>query len=236
MMSLVEIADLRFAWGAHPELLHIPAFTLNAGERVFLHGPSGTGKSTLLALLAGVLLPSQGSIRLDGEDVAHMGAARRDAWRADHLGFVFQQFNLLPWLSVMDNVLLPLRFSSARRKRLSGSPTEEAGRLLTDLKLPASLWSQQASSLSIGQQQRVAVARALIGRPPLVIADEPTSALDADTQLAFLDLLFSECQQHGTAVLFVSHDLRLSVRFDRLVALAEINQAAHNSSDGGAPV
>lgn len=231
-MSLVEITDLRFAWGKNPELLHIPAFTLNAGERVFLHGPSGTGKSTLLALLAGVLLPSQGTIRLDGEDVAHMSAARRDAWRADHLGFVFQQFNLLPWLSVMDNVLLPLRFSTARRSRLGAPPTAEAGRLLTDLKLPSLLWSQPASSLSIGQQQRVAVARALIGRPPLVIADEPTSALDTDTQLAFLDLLFSECEQHGTAVLFVSHDLRLSVRFDRAVALAEINHAAHAALTG----
>lgn len=231
-MSLVEISDLRFAWGKNPELLNIPAFTLNAGERVFLHGPSGTGKSTLLALLAGVLLPSQGIIRLDGEDVAHMSSARRDAWRADHLGFVFQQFNLLPWLSVMDNVLLPLRFSTARRSRLDVSPAEEAGRLLTDLKLPSLLWSQPASSLSIGQQQRVAVARALIGRPPLVIADEPTSALDTDTQLAFLDLLFSECEQHGTAVLFVSHDLRLSVRFDRSVALAEINHAAHAALTG----
>ena len=231
-MSLVEISDLRFAWGKNPELLHIPALTLNAGERVFLHGPSGTGKSTLLALLAGVLLPSQGTIRLDGEDVAHMSAARRDAWRADHLGFVFQQFNLLPWLSVMDNVLLPLRFSAARRRRLDASPAGEAGRLLTDLKLPSLLWSQPASSLSIGQQQRVAVARALIGRPPLVIADEPTSALDTDTQLAFLDLLFSECEQHGTAVLFVSHDLRLSVRFDRAVALAEINHAAHAALTG----
>lgn len=232
-MSLVEITDLRFAWNKQPELLHIPAFTLNAGERVFLHGPSGTGKSTLLALLAGVLLPSQGTIQLDGEDVAHMGPARRDAWRADHLGFVFQQFNLLPWLSVMDNVLLPLRFSAARRNRLSAPPKEEAGRLLNDLKLPSRLWSQQASSLSIGQQQRVAVARSLIGRPPLVIADEPTSALDTDTQLAFLDLLFSECEQHGTAVLFVSHDLRLSIRFDRVVALAEINHAAHKSNAEG---
>lgn len=231
-MSLVEIADLHFAWGKHPELLHIPAFSLNSGERVFLHGPSGTGKSTLLALLAGVLLPSQGCIHLDGEDVAHMSAARRDAWRADHLGFVFQQFNLLPWLSVMDNVLLPLRFSAARRGRLTASPTEEAGRLLNDLRLPPRLWSQRAASLSIGQQQRVAVARSLIGRPPLVIADEPTSALDADTQLAFLDLLFSECEQHGTAVLFVSHDLRLSVRFDRVVALAEINHAAHGTRTG----
>lgn len=225
-MSLVEINELRFAWKGQPALLHIPRFTLEAGEKVFLHGPSGTGKSTLLALLAGVLLPSGGTIRLDGEDVAHMSAAKRDAWRADHLGFVFQQFNLLPWLSVMENVLVPLRFSPARRQRLAATPADEAGRLLQDLRLPSSLWKQPASALSIGQQQRVAVARALLGRPPLLIADEPTSALDADTQQAFLQLMFSECAQHGSAVLFVSHDMRLSSSFDRVVALADINQAS----------
>lgn len=229
-MSLVDICDLHFAWQGRPELLHIDSFSLDTGEKMFLHGPSGTGKSTLLALLAGVLLPSQGTIRLDGKDVAHMSAARRDAWRADHLGFVFQQFNLLPWLSVLENVLLPLRFSVARRERLHAGPVAEAERLLSDLRLPNSLWHQPASALSIGQQQRVAVARALLGRPPLLIADEPTSALDADTQQAFLDLLFSECAQHGSAVLFVSHDMRLSHRFDRVVALADINRAV--STDG----
>lgn len=229
-MSLVDINGLRFAWNGREDLLHIPRFHLDAGEKVFLHGPSGTGKSTLLALLAGVLLPSAGTILLDGEDVSHMGAAKRDAWRADHIGFVFQQFNLLPWLSVMDNVVLPLRFSPARRQRLQADAANEASRLLQDLKLPSSLWKQPASTLSIGQQQRVAVARALIGRPPLLIADEPTSALDADTQHAFLRLMFSECAQHGSAVLFVSHDMRLSEGFDRVVALAEINQSSHNHS------
>jgi putative ABC transport system ATP-binding protein len=224
-MSLVDINGLRFAWKGQPALLDIPRLSLEAGEKVFLHGPSGSGKSTLLALLAGVLLPSAGTIRLDGEDVSHMSAARRDAWRADHLGFVFQQFNLLPWLSVMDNVLLPLRFSAERRQRLQDAPASEAGRLLQDLGLAPALWPQRAAALSIGQQQRVAVARALLGRPPLLIADEPTSALDADTQQAFLQLMFSECAQHGSAVLFVSHDLRLSSSFDRVLALADINQA-----------
>lgn len=224
-MSLVDINGLRFAWKGQPALLDIPRLSLEAGEKVFLHGPSGSGKSTLLALLAGLLLPSAGTIRLDGEDVSHMSAARRDAWRADHLGFVFQQFNLLPWLSVMDNVLLPLRFSAERRQRLQDAPASEAGRLLQDLGLAPALWQQRAAALSIGQQQRVAVARALLGRPPLLIADEPTSALDADTQQAFLQLMFSECAQHGSAVLFVSHDLRLSSNFDRVLALADINQA-----------
>ncbi len=228
-MSLVDIRNLHFAWQVREELLSIDAFSVLTGEKVFLHGPSGTGKSTLLALLAGVLLPSQGTIVVDGQDIAHMSAARRDAWRADQLGFVFQQFNLLPWLSVMDNVLLPLRFSRARRERLQADPKAEAGRLLSDLRLPESLWQQPAANLSIGQQQRVAVARALLGRPPLLIADEPTSALDADTQQAFLDLLFNECAQHGSAVLFVSHDMRLSHSFDRVVALASINHAVHDN-------
>lgn len=228
-MSLVDIHNLHFAWQGREELLSIDAFSVLTGEKVFLHGPSGTGKSTLLALLAGVLLPSQGTIVVGGQDITQMSAAKRDAWRADQLGFVFQQFNLLPWLSVMDNVLLPLRFSRARRERLQTGSKAEAGRLLRDLRLPASLWQQPAANLSIGQQQRVAVARALLGRPPLLIADEPTSALDADTQQAFLDLLFNECAQHGSAVLFVSHDMRLSHSFDRVVALTSINRAVHDN-------
>lgn len=233
-MRLVDIQNLHFAWQGRQELLHIAGFSLDAGEKVFLHGPSGTGKSTLLALLAGVLLPSQGSICLDGMDVTHMSAARRDAWRADHLGFVFQHFNLLPWLSVIDNVLLPLHFSTARRERLQARPRAEAERLLNDLQLAPSLWQQPASALSIGQQQRVAVARTLLGRPPLLIADEPTSALDADTQQAFMELLFSECAQHGSALLFVSHDMRLSSRFDRVLALADINRATGHTAPGDA--
>lgn len=228
-MNLLALDNIRYGWPGQPALLDIPRFALAPAERVFLHGPSGTGKSTLLALIAGVVTPHTGTLMLDGTDLAALNASARDRWRADQLGFVFQQFNLLPYLSAMNNVLLPLRFSAPRRQRLTAAATEEAARLLTDLKLPARLWPARADTLSIGQQQRVAVARALIGRPPLVIADEPTSALDADTQLAFLDLLFGECDQHGTALLFVSHDLRLAARFDRVVALADINRVAQHA-------
>ncbi len=225
-MSLLALDQLRYAWPGQAPLLDIPSFALAAGERVFLHGPSGSGKSTLLALIAGVIVPQSGRILLEDTDLAALGSAERDRWRADELGFVFQQFNLLPYLSVLENVLLPLRFSAPRRQRLKATPETEAARLLTDLKLSPALWKARADRLSIGQQQRVAVARALIGRPPLVIADEPTSALDADSQQAFLDLLFGECDQHGSALLFVSHDLRLAGRFDRQLALADLNRVA----------
>lgn len=225
-MSLLALEQLRYAWPGQAPLLDIPSFALAAGERVFLHGPSGSGKSTLLSLVAGVIVPQSGRILLEDTDLAALGSAERDRWRADELGFVFQQFNLLPYLSVLENVLLPLRFSAPRRQRLKAAPTAEAARLLGDLKLSPALWTTRADTLSIGQQQRVAVARALIGRPPLVIADEPTSALDADSQQAFLDLLFSECDQHGSALLFVSHDLRLAGRFDRQLALVDLNRVA----------
>lgn len=226
MTTLLELNNLRHAWKGGPLLLDIPHLALAAGEKIFLSGPSGSGKSTLLSLLAGVLAPQGGTILMDGQDLTRLSASARDQFRADHLGFVFQQFNLLPYLSVRDNVLLPLRFSGARRERLSLPAEQEAERLLAELKLPAALWTQRADSLSIGQQQRVAVARALIGRPRLVIADEPTSALDADAQQAFLDLLFRECEAYGSSLLFVSHDQRLNVHFDRLVALRDINRAA----------
>ncbi|MFN3587632.1 MAG: ABC transporter ATP-binding protein, partial [Moraxellaceae bacterium] len=188
-MSVLALDRLRYAWPGQAALLDISSFALDAGERVFLHGPSGSGKSTLLALIAGVVVPQSGRILLHDTDLVALGSAERDRWRADMLGFVFQQFNLLPYLSVLENVLLPLRFSLPRRQRLKAAPETEAARLLTDLKLSPALWKVRADHLSIGQQQRVAVARALIGRPPLVIADEPTSALDADSQQAFLDLL-----------------------------------------------
>jgi putative ABC transport system ATP-binding protein len=225
-MSLLSITHLHHAWHSQPALLSVPSLQVDDGESIFLHGPSGSGKSTLLALIAGVLTPDSGKVFVFGTDITRLSASKRDQWRADHIGFIFQQFNLLPYLGVLVNVLLPLRFSRARRRRLQTVPRLEAERLLTALKLPAALWNQRADSLSIGQQQRVAVARALIGRPALIIADEPTSALDADTQEAFLELLFQECEQHGTALIFVSHDLRLSTRFDRILALSELNQVA----------
>jgi putative ABC transport system ATP-binding protein len=222
---MIALADLVFRWpGQAAACLDIPRLEIAAGERVFLHGPSGGGKSTLLAVLGGVAVPERGRVELLGQDIAALTGRRRDAFRADHIGFVFQQFNLLPWLSAFDNALLPCTFSARRRAR-AGNPRAEAERLLTRLDLASGLWNRPAAALSVGQQQRVAAARALIGKPEILIADEPTSALDAERQQAFIDLLLAESAAAGAALLFVSHDARLAAHFDRSIALAAINRA-----------
>ncbi|MEO1819855.1 ABC transporter ATP-binding protein [Pseudomonas sp.] len=227
---LLQVSDLQFAWPGQPLLLDIPAFSLQAGERLFLKGPSGSGKTTLLGLLGGVHQPQQGAITLLGQSLRQLSDLRRDRFRADHTGYLFQQFNLLPYLSVLDNVTLPCRFSSLRRERaLRQQPdlNTAAEHLLRELGLSdATLHQRSAGALSIGQQQRVAAARALIGSPELVIADEPTSALDADSRDAFLKLLFDECAQMGSSLLFVSHDTSLATRFDGALSLAELNRAS----------
>lgn len=186
-------------------------------------GESGSGKSTLLSLLCGTVAPQSGSILIDDTDLAALSTAARDRFRAENIGIVFQQFNLLPFASVSDNILLPLRFAPSRRARVT-DPGAEVQRLCTQLGLPAASETARAGTLSVGQQQRVAVARALIGAPPLLVADEPTSALDMSTQGAFLDLLFAQADAQETSVLMVSHDPRLADRFDRTVQMADIAQ------------
>ncbi|HRP96506.1 MAG TPA: ABC transporter ATP-binding protein [Rhodocyclaceae bacterium] len=228
--AAIDLRGVRFAWpGAGRVCLDIPAFSVARGERVFLHGPSGSGKTTLLSLVGGVLEPGHGHISVLGRDLGEMGAAERDRFRAAHIGFIFQLFNLIPYLSALDNIVLPCRFSAERARRAGVAPRDAARRLAGHLQLDAALLARPATDLSVGQQQRVAVARALIGRPGLVIADEPTSALDADRQRAFLDLLRDECDAAGTTLLFVSHDRRLAERFDRVVDLAAINRGASAS-------
>jgi putative ABC transport system ATP-binding protein len=227
--AVVALEGLRFRWrrGA-PPCLEIASFSVDAGERVFLHGASGSGKSTLLSLIGGVLSPERGRIEVRGVELGALSQAARDRHRADHLGVIFQMFNLIPYLSARDNILLPCRFSARRRARISeagASARAEADRLAARLDLAPEDLARPAAELSVGQQQRVAAARALIGRPELLIADEPTSALDAGRQRGFLDLLLGESAAAGTAVLFVSHDTRLAGAFDRTVALAEINAA-----------
>ena len=221
----IELAGLRFGWRPGELVLELPRLAVARGERLFLHGPSGSGKSTLLGLVGGVLVPQAGTVELLGTDLGSLGAAGRDAFRADHVGFVFQLFNLLPYLSVLDNVQLPARFSRVRAQR-AGDARADARRLLGELGLgDASLLARPASALSVGQQQRVAVARALFGRPEILVADEPTSALDADAREAFIDLLVKECMQSGTSVLFVSHDVSLATHFDRSLSLPALNRA-----------
>ena len=237
--SAIELDQVVYRWPGQAEAcLDIPALTIDAGERVFLYGPSGSGKSTLLGLLGGVNVAQSGRVSVLGRELRAIGARERDRLRAAHIGFLFQQFNLLPWLSAIDNVLLPLTFSAERKRRATSERPvrDEADRLLTQLDLAPSLWGKSAAELSVGQQQRVAAARALIGRPQIVIADEPTSALDAARQLAFVDLLLRECATAQATLIFVSHDDRLAVHFDRQLSLVDINRAASRAElEGSAP-
>jgi len=222
----VALRELDFAWrpGDTP-LLSIPEFSVTRGERLFLRGPSGSGKTTLLGLLGGVLVPQRGSVTVLGQTLSALSGPARDRFRADHVGYIFQMFNLLPYLSVLDNALLGLRFSRARRRRVA-EPRAEARRLLAALELPEALLHRPVTELSVGQQQRVAAVRALAGAPGLVIADEPTSALDTTVRQRFLELLFRECEHAGTTLVFVSHDPTLSGLFHRVVDLADLNRAA----------
>lgn len=228
----ILLQNLSFRWQAEASLcLDIPHLEIGAGERVFLFGPSGSGKSTLLGLLGGVHQPETGTLQILGQELSQLSGSRRDHFRVDHIGFIFQQFNLIPYLPVLDNVLLPCRFSRRRREqacRNKAGEQAEARRLLEALGLEGSLLARPASQLSVGQQQRVAAARALIGRPELIIADEPTSALDADRQDDFLDLLLQECAAQASTLLFVSHDHRLAPHFTRELSLAELNRAAQS--------
>ena len=222
--AVLDIEDGAFRWpGRAGFSLTVPRLSVARGESVLLLGESGSGKSTLLSLICGTILPDSGKVIIAGTDTTTLSGGARDRFRAEQIGVIFQQFNLLPFGSVMDNILLPLRFAPARRKR-AGNAAAEAAELCAALGLPKDTVAAKATALSVGQQQRVAVARALIGQPPLIIADEPTSALDANSQAAFLDLLFSQINAHNTSLLMVSHDPRLGERFDRVIRMEDIAQ------------
>ena len=199
--------------------LSVPSLEIDVGEKVALVGASGSGKSTLLGLICGVLVPQSGLIEVFGNRLNDFSGSQRDSYRADNLGIIFQQFNLLPYLSVLDNVVLGLSFS--RFKNLAaGEKKARAENLLSSLGIDVDKMGQQkVSSLSVGQQQRVAAARAFVTEPRLIVADEPTSALDEGRQDAFLDLLFEQQERTGATLLLVTHDHRVAARFDRVIDL-----------------
>lgn len=236
--GVITIRGLSFRWQPQaPVVLALDALGIVEGERVFIEGPSGSGKSTLLSLLAGVSVPQQGELHVLGQRLERLGSVQRDHFRAHHIGYIFQMFNLIPYLSMVDNVMLPCRFSRNRHDKAlqrSKSLEEEAMRLLDRLDMAhADLLHRSVTALSVGQQQRVAVARALMGAPELLIADEPTSSLDADRREAFVRLLFEECTQAGSTLVFVSHDASLEASFDRTIRLAELNTASAERAGAG---
>ncbi len=228
--ALLTLDGLRFSWPRCPQpCLDIEHLRIESGETLFVYGPSGCGKSTLLSIMAGVLQAQVGQASLLGVPWQSLAQRHRDRRRVDHLGYLFQQFNLLPWLSARDNVLLPCRFSARRRaaalQRAPSLPLA-AQAWLTEMDLDATVWSRAALTLSVGQQQRVAAARALIGQPELILADEPTSALDEALRDRFLDCLLTACRAAGSALVLVSHDRRIARRFDRELSLPSLNRAA----------
>lgn len=235
MENAIEIENLIFSWpGSVSPALQVESFALARGERVFLRGQSGSGKSTLLNLVAGVLDGQQGCLRVLGQELGDLRPAARDKLRAEHIGYIFQQFNLLPYLNVLDNMTLACRLSATRRQRAcqdSGSVEQAAFALMDELGLERSLAKKAVTNLSIGQQQRVAAARALIGGPELIIADEPTSALDTDHRQRFIEQLLATCAGRQVALLFVSHDPGLEQYFDRVVDMRELNRSASHVLD-----
>jgi putative ABC transport system ATP-binding protein len=226
---VIDISDMRFSWPkSRSPTLTVDRMHISQGESVFLYGPSGSGKSTLLALMVGIVTANEGSVAALETDWRTLKGGRRDTFRADHIGYVFQQFNLLAYLSARESVMLPCRFSSIRAKRAeerSGSVEQAADDLLDRIGITGQISRQKASELSVGQQQRVAAVRALIGQPEILIADEPTSALDDAVRDEFVALLLSECRSVNTTLVFVSHDQRLAARFDSSVSIDKLNSS-----------
>lgn len=217
----IRLEQLQFSYPDRQQLVvNIPEWQLQQGECVFLHGPSGSGKSTLLKLLSGMSRPTSGQVIMLEQDLAKLSASKRDQFRANHIGHVFQQFNLIPYLNAIENVALANAFSAKAKK----ATNQEITALLSTLSITAEQQQLKTEKLSVGQQQRVAIARALINKPEILIADEPTSALDETNSHAFLELLMQHCQTHNTSLVFVSHDMRLSSHFSRCEALSDINQ------------
>ena len=220
--SIIKIDSVRFYWSKKSNFkIFVPNLEIKKGDKVLLLGESGSGKTTLLSLMCGFLNPISGDISINGNTINQLSSKTRDEYRADNIGIIFQQFNLLPYANVVDNVLLPLYFSKVRSSNVSNKK-EKVIELFKQLRLPDDIAQFRASSLSMGQQQRVAVARALIGNPSLIIADEPTSSLDADAQKIFLNLMFEQISENNSTLLMVSHDKSLSNQFDRLIDINEI--------------
>lgn len=204
--------------GGRVEVLDVERFEVARGEQVALRGSSGSGKTTLLHIIAGLIKPDAGAVHVAGTDVARLGEAQRDHWRAKHVGYIYQSFHLLQGFTALENIALAMKFGGRVDLARAKSLLEQVG-------LGARL-NYKPRQLSIGQQQRVAVARALANTPALVLADEPTGNLDREHADAALELILSLCKASGAALLLVSHDERVVARFPRVVDLATLNRRA----------
>jgi putative ABC transport system ATP-binding protein len=224
----IQLNDVRFAYPEAPNdcVLNIKSWSVSDQEHVFVHGPSGGGKSTLLNLLSGMLDASDGEVNVLGQRLNSMGARQRDRFRANHIGYIFQQFNLVPYIDAIDNIQLAHQFSNQQPQ---SSLFDEIKSLLSTFHIPQSEWHKPVGKLSIGQQQRIAIARAMINKPELLIADEPTSSLDHNNRDNFMSELMAMASEHRVTLLFVSHDMSLANYFGRTDALSEINTVGEHN-------
>ncbi len=225
MSILLDNVKFSYSNTAPTNDICIESWSLDQGEKRFIFGPSGCGKSTLLNLISGVLRPSSGAITVLGESLEKMSSRQRDRFRANNIGYIFQQFNLIDYLNAKENIALARQFSSSKQ---TINLTNNIAELLVALGVNESDWSRPVSTLSIGQQQRIAIARAFINKPKLLIADEPTSSLDEPNRDKFLSLLNTLCDANQTTLLFVSHDTRLKHHFDRVQNFHDIKNKVVN--------
>ena len=223
---ILNIKDLSFGYKNTTQFnLNIANFSVSKTDKLFIEGQSGCGKTTFLNLITGLIQPSSGQINIFGTDITQLSQVQCDQFRSDHFGIIFQSFNLISYLSVIENIILPCTFSESRKHNVfkhAQSLKEEATRLCHELDIDSHLIEKPVNQLSIGQQQRVAIARALIGHPEIIIADEPTSALDPLRTDQFMNLLLSKCNQYETTLIFVSHDTSLQSHFDKVINLTSL--------------
>lgn len=228
--NLIHLKNLQFRYSVKSNLvLDIEEFVMTQKEKFFLYGTSGSGKTTLLEILSGVLKATAGDVCICGENLSQLSNSARDHFRGENLGYIFQSFNLIPYLSVADNILLPLKLNPKVLKRIS-SPADEMQKICHRLGIQ-NLLAKNVLQLSVGQQQRVAVARALIAKPKLLLADEPTSALDFEHREKFLKLVFEICREENLGIFFVSHDHSLKNLFDRALDLQDLQKNTVKQGD-----
>ena len=219
----INLSNLQFSYPKQPHslVLDIPSWSLATGEHTLIYGSSGSGKSTLLNVLNGLLSVNTGIVKVLDQHLEKMTSRQRDKFRANNIGYVFQQFNLIPYLDAIDNIRLASYFSKSVSK---SALNKEIIALLKTLNMPETDWKKPVRTLSIGQQQRIAIARALINKPALLIADEPTSSLDQENRDSFMALLMSIVKDNCITLLFFSHDMSLSHYFTRVESLSDINR------------
>jgi ABC-type lipoprotein export system ATPase subunit len=224
--GIIQIADLEFRYGEGDFALVVPELRVGRGERVAVIGPSGSGKTTLLNLIAGIATPQRGRVVTNGVEVTALDDARRREFRIRHIGLVFQEFELLEHLSVLDNVLLPYRIHPSLRLE---PPVRQRAKRLAERVGVADKLGRFAHRLSHGEKQRAAVCRALIAEPELLLADEPTGNLDPANKGRVLEILFDYAEEHGATLLTVTHDHDLLDRFGRVIDFKQFHSGSEAS-------